>query len=515
MQWLFELPLSGLPHPTLNLRQILISSIGGYAKEEIDNIAAIKAKIADQIPEIFAPHQCLAKGDWEHSKNVYVSQTVKSAVGRWIRKAVASFFLPQIMEDEGSNPRPDEIERHSPSVASLEQFRTIRNILETFEDFPILADVVKIFSDSNDVVVLAAATDTVNHHFEVFSAIGAIHDLFESLHQQHENICGQKASEKPFVESLVDLGHRLRRSVREVHKLWGELVLCKQKHPAAACSPISDSMADSLQPAEPCFVDEVEQVLVSGTIMEKHTLIKIFETIAQRIRMSWQGTVVDNPLIDFPELFIRLRAFDSDMFQSLVQDWLDGLLLLKDRPSLLKILPPFICANTISLTTVLERTTYFLDTIGHESNVTALCIEALELIAMKELDLPSFTTYVSTIYTHCTIIFLTKIYQKEYRFYLQQSQVIQESSSLIIPIFQAMIGACKNAEIQLSERARMFAKSVGSRSIVQGLMQQQSKDPDAIVHILEIGLCLHEVQMVIDGILFSSERPGMNESYLN
>lgn len=378
----------------------MISSIGGYAKDEIDNIVVTKAKIVAQIPGIFTRSHFPDEVEQHSSKSIYLSQTVKSAVGRWIRQAVASIFLPHTSGFEGSNPSTEKNERSIPAIAGLEQFNAIRDILEAFEDFPILADIVEIFSKSIDVVTLTAATDTIICHFETFSAIGAVHDLFESLYQQHENICGQKAPEKPFVESLVDLGRRLLRPERELRKLRAELVLYEQKYATAVCSPISDNMAESLQPTEPSFVDEVEQVLFSGTVMEKNTLTKIFKTITERISMSWGSTVVDHPQINFPDLFIQLRAFDQNVFTSLIQGWVDNLLLLKDRPSLIKILPPFICADTIGLNTVLERINSLLNTTETGSNTAALAIETLELIAMKNPELPLLPPYVSYVYMH-------------------------------------------------------------------------------------------------------------------
>lgn len=389
-----------MPAPILNLRQILISSVGGYAKDEIDNIAATKAKVVAQIPEFFSPSYVPAKIEIRTNKSHYLSHTVKSTIGRWIRQAVAAFFVPHTPGFEGDNPSKDKDGRGIPTLANLEQFRTVRTILESFEEFLVLVDIVKIFSKSIDVMILAAAADTVNCHFETFSAIGAVHDLFKRLYRQHENHCEQKALEKPFVESLADLGCRLQRPAREIRRLRAELAFYEQKYPAAVCSPVSDNMAELLQPAELSFVDEVEQVLSSGTIMEKHTLTKIFQTITERIRMSWRDSMAERPLINFPELFIQLKAFDLNGFTILVQDWLDDLFLSQDRPSLLKILPPFICANTICLSTVLERTNYLLDTTKHESNNAALAVETLELMVMTNLDLPSLAPYVSCSYMY-------------------------------------------------------------------------------------------------------------------
>lgn len=84
---------------------------------------------------------------------------------------------------------------------------------------------------------------------------------------------------------------------------------------------------------------------------------------------------------------------------------------------------------------------------------------------------------------------------------------------MVAPILHAAIEACTDTESQLSKRARSFVKSVGSRQIIQGLLQQQSETNDAISRALGVGLYVHEVQNVIDSILYSSDRPGENESW--
>lgn len=317
---------------------------------------------------------------------------------RWIRQAVASRFPIHGIQSKLDSTRDDFLHTangDSSLVAiSCEQFRSVRIVLEDLEDFSILADIIKICSSSEDIKVLTAATDTVNHHVDIFMAIGAVDDLFQSLYRRYEETCSQKAFEWSFVESLVDLGTHLPRLAGEVRNLRRALLHHEQLSCAAACSPISDHMAEALQSAESAFADEVDQVLSSGTSMDKKTLKQIFGTITKRLESSWADPE-QSPLINFAEILLRLRNFGAATFEELVRDWLDDLLPFTRRPNLSRILPPFICTTAITLKTVLDRMVIHLTSTVATGHVAALGLDGLELLMITNLDLPPFATNVS------------------------------------------------------------------------------------------------------------------------
>lgn len=398
MQLLFELPLHGLPSHVLNLRRILLSSIGASAASEDRAVIAIKARIATQIQDLFPTSKFPAYHQLQNCDAWQPSQTVKSAVGRWIRQAVASRFPIhgiQSKSDSGSDEFSHTGNGDSSLTAiSCEHFQSVRIVLEDFEDFSILADIIKICCSCEDLKVLTAATDTVNHHVDIFMAIGAVDDLFQSLYRRYEETRSQKAFEWPFVESLVDLGTHLPRSAGEVRNLRRALLHHEQVSGAAACSPISDHMAEALQSGESAFADEVEQVLSSGTSMDQQTLKQMFGTITKRLQTSWADPR-QCPSINFAEILLRLRNFGADTFEELVRDWLDDLLLFTRRPTLSRILPPFICTAAITLKTVLDRMIIHLTGTVTTSHVAALGLDGLELLMITDLDLPPFATNVS------------------------------------------------------------------------------------------------------------------------
>lgn len=319
-------------------------------------------------------------------------------MGRWIRQAVASRFPIHGIQSklDSTNDGFLHTAKGTSSLATItcEQFRSVRMVLEDFEDFSILADIIKICCSSKDVKVLTAATDTVNHNVDIFIAIGAVDDLFQNLYERYEETCSQKEFEWSFVESLVDLGTQLPGAAGEIRNLRRALLHHEQVSCAAACSPISDHMAEALQSAESAFADEVEQVLTSGTSMDKRTLKQMFGTITKRLEISWADPE-QCPLINFAEILLRLRNFGADTFEELVRDWLDELLPFTRRPTLSRILPPFICTAAITLRTVLDRMVIHLTSNAATSHVAALGLDGLELLMIADLDLPPFATNVS------------------------------------------------------------------------------------------------------------------------
>lgn len=343
-----------------------------------------------QIQDFFPASQIPQHQELQPCDSYRLSLTVRSDVGRWIRHVVASRF-----QEHGVGSRLNSRNFDTSFIPiNPEQFRSVRSVLEILEDFSVLADVIKLCCSSSDVKILTAAADTVNHHIDVFMAIGAVDDLFKSLYHRYEDTCNQKIFERLLVESLVDLGKHLPESIEEVRKLRRVLLHPEHEFSIAACSPISDHMTEGLQSAESAFTDEVEQVLTSGTSMDKQTLKQMFKKITTWLELAWAGSCQCS-LISFAELLRRLRNFGSALFEELLCDWLDHLLLFKHRPNIARILPPFICTATLTLKTVLDRMVILLANAAATGHVAALGLDGLELLLVTDLDLHQLAINVS------------------------------------------------------------------------------------------------------------------------
>lgn len=393
MQWIFELPLDGLPEHVLNLRQILQASTGSSITKEKEHLAVAKAEIAAKIQGFFADTQVFRIPTAQKYGLTKLSQTIKSALGRWIRRTVASQLLSR---------RPGTGQYDAFRVANMkepfilitpEQFVNIRSILETLDEYPILADVIKICCNSVDIMVLTVASETVNYHFEIFSAIGAANGLFQALCDRYEESCSQAVKPKLLTESLSDLNRRLMHSRTERWHRRSKLLVFDQNSTFSACSPISDYISEQLHPSESTFMESVEQSFTSGTLMEKQVLEKVFEIITAELRKSWCGSG-DKSVSNLTDLLLRLRSYGVSIFEALLYQWLDGFFVSTPRPKLQDVIPSFTCAGVITLSTVLERIMIAYDAVKGEGHVAPLAFEAFELLTLSDVELKPVLAHV-------------------------------------------------------------------------------------------------------------------------
>lgn len=391
MQWIFELPIDGLPAHVLNLRQILQASTGSSITKEFEGLAAAKAEIATKVPGFFS-HPRVPEFTAQYAPDK-LSQTIKSALGRWVRHTVASRLLCGRPGTEHYDLLRVGTARRQFILISLEQFQNIRSVLENLDEFPILADVIKICCNSIDMTVLTAASDTVNYHFEIFSAMGAVSDLFQALYSRYEDLHSQKLIEKSLTESLIDLDSRLSRSRQVGGYLHSNLLMYKQNSIVAARSPLSDYRGEAMHPSELAFIDRVEQSFTSGTLMETQILEQTFAKIMMRLQESWYSSV-DKPARNLGALLMRLRNYGVSLFEKLMCQWLDEFLVSKARPKLRDCMPSLICAGVITLSTVLERTMMAYSAVEDGGPSAYLAIEAYELLTISDGKFKPVSNYV-------------------------------------------------------------------------------------------------------------------------
>lgn len=384
MQWIFELPLDGLPDHVLNLRRILQASTGSSITKEKEDLAFAKAEISAKMQGFFAHTQVLQIPSAQKSGLAELSQTIKSALGRWVRQIVASQLLSR---------RPSTAQYDAFRVANMkgpfiiitpEQFGNIRSILETLDEYPILADIIKICCNSVDIMVLTVACETVNYHFEIFSAIGAANDLFQILYDRYEEFCSQAVKSKLLAESLSDLNLRLSDSRTERGDLQ---LLVPDYNPAlSACSPISDYISEQLPPSESAFMESVEQSFTSGTMMEKQLLEKLFKKIMTELQRLWFESG-EKHVSNLTDLLLRLRSYGVSTFETLFYQWFDGFFISTLRPKLQDVMPSLICAGIVTLSSVVEKIMLAYDAVGGKGHVAPPALEAFELLTISDQEL--------------------------------------------------------------------------------------------------------------------------------
>lgn len=376
----------------LNLRQILQASTGSSITKEKEDLAYAKAEISAKIQGFFAPTEVLKPPAAQKFGLIKLSQTIKSSLGRWVRQMVASQLLSR---------RPGTTQYDAFRFANMkgpfilitaEQFGNIRSILETLDEYPILADVIKICCNSIDIMVLTVASETLNYHFEIFSAIGAANDLFQALYDRYEEFCSQALKPKLLTESLSDLNLRLPNSRTERGHLRYRLLVLDHNSALSACSPISH-ISEQLPPSESAFIESVEQIFTSGTLMEKQVLEKVFKRITAELQKSWVGSG-DKSVSNLTDLLLRLRSYGISIFEPLLYQWLDRFFLVTPRPKLQNVMPSFICTGIVTLSTVIERIMIAYDIVGGKGHVAPLALEAFELLTISDLELKPILSYV-------------------------------------------------------------------------------------------------------------------------
>lgn len=456
---LFELPLQGLPSHVLNLRSMLLTTLGVPAEREGDMIIAAKKRIVGQMPDFFLGDPSSRSGV-ACAEFALLSQTVKSAVAVWIRHNLFSrlqlYGKTESASEDAEQPMADP-DKVISCLVTLEQFHTIRRILEDFEDFAILADVLNILSGEVQWPVLTAVTDTVNQYFDVFNAIGAADDIFRRLYHKVEESHGPDFIEKAFFESLIDLACRLSNTAQEVQRLRNDTLVLVPRLTAVAFSPISDNMVEAVQLAEPTFADEMDQMLASGTSMDKQTLSRVFGTIIGRLETSFEESVQLG--IRFSQLLACLRGFGPKTFDGLLKDWLQKWLRSDPQANPGTIIPPMICSKVVSLQVVLDTAARLLNLEGHQNDRAILALKMLDMVITASSGSMPIVDY------------------RGYRLLDQLHRVIRMSSASILSLLSVVVETCTSTEAPLRTRARAQVEDLSFRNLIRSLALQQPSTP--------------------------------------
>ena len=443
---------------------MLLTTLGVSAELESDMIIAAKARILGQIPDFFFWDASSGTGA-SFSDFTSLSQTVKSAVALWIRQTLFSrlkvYGKTALASEDAQQPNLDNPVVH---IVTLEQFYTIRRILEDIEDFAILADVLNILSNEVQGPILTAMTDTANQYFDVFNAIGAADDIFRRLYHRVEKAHGPGVIEMALLESLIDLACRLSNTTQEVQRLRSDMSALMPRSSIAAFSPISENMVEGVQSAEPTFADEMDQVLAGGTSMDKQTITRVFGTIIGHLEISFEESGLLS--IRYSQLLARLRRFGAKTFNVLLKDWLQKSLLSNLRAKLGKILSPMICSKVVSLKVVLASTVHLLSLEGHGNDRASLALEILDMLSTASSEPMPILDY------------------RGYRLLDQLHRLIRVSSASVIALLSVVVDTCRATEAPLRERAQTQVKNLSVRSIIQTLVLQQPSTPREVASAL-------------------------------
>ncbi|MCJ1473427.1 RNA polymerase II mediator complex subunit [Lambiella insularis] len=346
VELLDNIPVYDLPQYVLNLRNILIRA-SGYPHSNAQNVEdAVKRSLGAKVCLL---HECSIPTQQELLQDLtLLSGSAQFSISHWIKQRVVA----ACKHNSACSPGKVDHGFKRPPM-SVTDFQAIRTMLEDLQDFPVLADVLDMVSTCSYRPLLEEVAETVNCHINILSAIGAADNLFRKLISGLEQYYTRDPSDKAILLSLIDLGENFPNAMQTTSRLQQEVWVCNSKHAGAACSPVSDNMAEALQSSDSNFPYEVELLLSSGSSMDGHVLSRIFDTVSGRLRTAWYEGGAE--LWSLVEILGQLRSFDPDSFDRLMLGWAQDCLGLSIRPALISLIAPLVCGRVLNVQGLLQQ----------------------------------------------------------------------------------------------------------------------------------------------------------------
>ena len=281
------------------------------------------------------------------------------------------------------------------------EFYNIRDVLESFGDISMLADVLKQATNCEDSVVLASVADTVNYHFDSLCVIGAATDLFKGLVESYARLKRLGAPSLDLIFSLIELGLRMPSEFNTVALLRQDLSRIESKSALAAPSPLSDHIPMGFGEFDTSFQEKLDQILFSGGGMDESTMDAIFNSLTRAL--GTEHSPVKLPANDICRYMAYLRSFHPKRFDARLVRWVCGLLKSPSRSALVRILPPLIGVGCVTIHAFVMLVKKLLQSERVASvvpKVTDLRLDLLELLIPRG---PTQGRYADMV---CSSIFL-------------------------------------------------------------------------------------------------------------
>ncbi|KAJ9312293.1 hypothetical protein DTO271D3_7451 [Paecilomyces variotii] len=378
VELLRHIPVGRLPEHVCSLRNTLMLRAGFPPSEEGSIIDALRSLIRRLLPEIFGSDTRTNTDSTDNKMLFNQTHAVRSEIGQWIRSGVSRRSRTTTARGYHGHrsSHPDEVTFLTP-----DEFYTIRGIMEIFGDLSILADILNDAANSDNIIVLASVVDTLNYHFDSFTVIGAMMDLWRASVDAWSRVKSAGLSTRELVYSLVELGLRLPTEASTVAILRHELFRLDCRSTLAASSPVSDHMVDTISSEKWTSNEDLDQLLSSATGMEESLLATILGNLCRRLEFigSADGHL---PLDDTCRHLVQLRSFNSKLFDTLLIRWIGQVLKSTPRPRLSKVLVPLVGVGCVSLKGffALARKMLQLESSAAIPDAVELRLELLELL---------------------------------------------------------------------------------------------------------------------------------------
>ena len=443
---LYELPTIDLPTHVKNLRASLLYRLHSPYSEGLTSLEVIRG-ISNRLPNLLdGDVSSRTLSDDELSS---ASGEVKYKASRWLRQNLsdaarqysrASNVASSLSRQGSGDGRP----QHAVTAA---EFRTIHRLIICLGEFSILADIIESLYCCVHAVTLLEIVDALNYHHDVFMAIGASARLFQHIHQHVRRMQTKEPLDQQLLISLADLGDRLPNNQAAVQGLRDDLLRLKASQSAAACSPISDNMLETVSSGQTIFLDELDHAFSTGTRMDEKTHSRVFQMLVGHIQLTWTD---GKSYARLTNLLSTLQGHDARYFEHLMAGWFHDLLHTGDRPKLGAILPQLICMKVLSLETVLSESSATLDKPPPHLNRALLVREVVDLL-VTNIENP-----------------WSEIGCRTYRLHDAQLRAFQHCSALILRIYSfaaenAMI-PCHEMDLDAARLSEVLEKAISQRA---------------------------------------------------
>jgi mediator of RNA polymerase II transcription subunit 12, fungi type len=312
-QVLTEVSLHQLPDHVRNLRKLALSRAGFSTDIETAVISHCKRFLSQKLSiDCGSSLQTTEDEDFTEPSWNSLSWTIKFEITAWLVDIVKTHC----------KVTADPIQASKSAVTfTQEDFSTIRDVLESIGDLPILADVLNVATTIPRESLLASVADTLDRHADAFSAIGAFGDLQAKLCTVYLTLRSSKLTLTAFVSSMISLNERYPTTIISCRQLRQDLIQGDRGSAAAACSPFSDGVAESLQQAGSHFFDDFEAILQTETNMNEQTMTKLFAVLTERIEKQNQDGEDLRELRALCQLLARLRLCRTIQSTELIRAW--------------------------------------------------------------------------------------------------------------------------------------------------------------------------------------------------
>ena len=392
MELLNHTPVHDLPDHTFHLRQNILGLHDKASSEITEDSSSVKDALFKEL------YFLSASGCNDTAESAPLTMETLDQLGtptrlellHWLRRSLLSY-----MATHGRRLSSDPSMRAKQAFQIDHDLKRLCVILNRVEDFAFLADVLSIFAEIGEVSHLTEIAEYNFNCFDTLNAIGAAQSIYETILERLQEITARSVEQMPLLMTLIELTRLLPNRKKTLSILEKELSICEPSSSIAACSPISDSMGETLQGPDTCFFEEIETIFNSGTSMDRQLISRIFADATKRLETCHPENLQSS--IHLVEVLAKLYTFNQEYFEELLLTWIESVLAESEFPSFRVLLASFLCRGLIKLETVLVKIT-----IAPEKLQSFTVISLQELLAVFSQQFRHPMSCVSSVQcAHC------------------------------------------------------------------------------------------------------------------